>query len=36
MAEPGPWLPNNQDNDFTKFPNNDNFNLNEMTGFDGK
>lgn len=35
MADPGGWAPA-QDNDFSHFQSNDSFNLNEVTGIDGR
>lgn len=35
MADPGGWAPA-QENDFTNFQSNDSFNLNEVTGIDGR
>lgn len=35
MAEPGEWAPA-QGNDFSNFQSNDSFNLNEVTGIDGR
>jgi len=35
MADPEEWV-STQDNDFSNFQSNDSFNLNEVTGIDGK
>jgi len=35
MADPGGWAPT-QENEFPSFQSNDSFNLNEVTGIDGR